>query len=159
MCQAGGSVTAFVACLTVLTIAGNAWAVTSEQPAFDMPQFELNAADIQRDAMLTVEADADTEVSGGGQSNTDLAKKTQNPVADLISLPFQYNLNFNGGPESEPQHVLNIQPVIPLSLNDDWNLITRTIVPVIQQPTLFQSLECTLNCPHAISHLARYRLD
>jgi hypothetical protein len=65
----------------------------------------------------------------------DLAKATQNPVADLISLPFQYNLNFGVGPEDQKQSVLNIQPVYPLELSSDWNLITRTILPVISQPS------------------------
>ena len=52
----------------------------------------------------------------------------------MISLPFQNNTNFNVGPLEKTQNVLNIQPVYPLSLNADWNLITRTIVPVISQP-------------------------
>jgi len=68
------------------------------------------------------------------QSAEDLAKKVQNPVADLISVPFQNNFNFDVGPEDDLQYVLNIQPVIPIKLSADWNLITRTIVPVISQP-------------------------
>jgi hypothetical protein len=64
----------------------------------------------------------------------DLAKKAQNPIADMISLPLQNNLNFNYGPEREPQNILNIQPVIPFNLSSDWNLITRTIIPLISQP-------------------------
>lgn len=64
----------------------------------------------------------------------ELAKKTQNPVSDLISLPFQNNINFKVGPDEKTQNILNIQPVWPFSLNNDWNLITRTIVPVISQP-------------------------
>jgi hypothetical protein len=68
------------------------------------------------------------------QSNEALAKAAQNPVANLISVPFQDNINFNAGPEEKTQNVLNIQPVIPVSLNADWNLITRSIIPVISQP-------------------------
>lgn len=68
------------------------------------------------------------------QSNEALAKAAQNPVANLISVPFQDNINFNVGPQEKTQNVLNIQPVIPVSLGPDWNLITRTIVPVISQP-------------------------
>jgi hypothetical protein len=64
----------------------------------------------------------------------DLAKQTQNPVADLISVPFQNNTNFNLGPHNRTQNVLNIQPVIPFNLTKNWNLITRTIAPVIYQP-------------------------
>jgi hypothetical protein len=62
---------------------------------------------------------------------TALAKKTQNPVADLISVPFQNNTNYGYGPNENVQNVMNIQPVIPIKLNDCYNLITRTIVPVI----------------------------
>jgi hypothetical protein len=68
------------------------------------------------------------------QSAEDLAKKVQNPVADLISVPFQNNFNFDVGPEDDLQYVLNIQPVIPISLSKSLNLITRTIVPIISQP-------------------------
>ena len=68
------------------------------------------------------------------ESAEELAKKVQNPVADLISVPFQNNFNFDVGPEDDLQYVLNIQPVIPIKLSADWNLITRTIVPIISQP-------------------------
>jgi hypothetical protein len=67
-------------------------------------------------------------------SATELAKLAQNPVANMISVPFQNNTNFNVGPENGTQNILNIQPVIPVELNKDWNLITRTIVPVMSQP-------------------------
>ena len=60
----------------------------------------------------------------------------QNPVGNLISLPFQNNTNLNFGPEKGTQNILNIQPVIPISVNDEWNVITRTIVPVIWNPPL-----------------------
>ena len=63
------------------------------------------------------------------------AKETQNPVANLISVPFQNNFNFGIGPNDATQWVLDIQPVIPITLNKDWNLITRTIMPIINQPS------------------------
>jgi hypothetical protein len=63
-----------------------------------------------------------------------LAKAAQNPIADMISLPFQNNTNFDVGPLEKTQHVLNIQPVYPVELNSEWNVITRTIVPLISQP-------------------------
>ena len=69
-------------------------------------------------------------------SAEELAKLAQNPIGNLISIPFQNNANLNFGPEKGTQDILNIQPVIPLSLNKDWNIITRTILPVIWQPAL-----------------------
>jgi len=68
------------------------------------------------------------------ESTEELAKEAQNPVAKLISVPFQNNINFNTGPENRTQNILNIQPVIPISLGEDFNLITRTILPVVSQP-------------------------
>jgi hypothetical protein len=64
-------------------------------------------------------------------TETELAKKTQNPVADLISVPFQNNFNFGAGPRDATVYVLNVQPVIPVHLNEDWNVITRIITPII----------------------------
>ena len=64
----------------------------------------------------------------------DLAMQAQNPIANLISLPLQNNTNFNVGPENRTQNTLNIQPVYPFSLGEDWNVITRTILPVTSQP-------------------------
>jgi hypothetical protein len=69
-------------------------------------------------------------------SHEDLTKQTQNPVAELISVPFQNNFNFGVGPGDDLQYVLNIQPVWPLKISEDWNLITRTILPVVYQPEL-----------------------
>ena len=66
---------------------------------------------------------------------TELAKKTQNPVADLISIPLQNNFNFGVGPNNVTQYVGNLQPVIPIKLTEEWNLITRTILPIINQPS------------------------
>src|SRR5512140_1459346 len=63
-----------------------------------------------------------------------LAKAAQTPIADMMSVPFQLNINTNAGPLKKNQEVLNIQPVIPFNLNSDWNLITRTIIPLISQP-------------------------
>ena len=69
-------------------------------------------------------------------SAEELAKLAQNPVGNLISVPFQNNTNLNYGPEKGTQNILNIQPVIPISVDNDWNIITRTILPVISQPAL-----------------------
>jgi hypothetical protein len=64
-----------------------------------------------------------------------LAEKLQNPIADLISVPFQNNTNFNVGPHQGVQDILNIQPVIPIHISPDWNIITRTIVPLVWSPS------------------------
>jgi hypothetical protein len=65
-----------------------------------------------------------------------LREAAQNPIASLISIPFQNNTNFSVGPYHQTQNVLNIQPVMPFKLTDDWNLITRWITPVVYQPRL-----------------------
>ena len=79
-------------------------------------------------------------VSGGRlDADTELSKKTQNPVANIITLPSQNNLNYRLGKYDQMGLLLNVQPVIPLHLTEDWNLITRTILPVIEQPYLTTS--------------------
>jgi hypothetical protein len=65
------------------------------------------------------------------ESSEELAKELQNPVADLISVPFQSNWDFGIGHANAMRYTLNVQPVIPFSLGQNWNLITRTIVPFI----------------------------
>lgn len=63
-----------------------------------------------------------------------LAKKLANPVASLISLPLQNNFDFGMGPNEDGfRYTLNVQPVIPIALSKDWNVISRTIVPIIGQ--------------------------
>jgi hypothetical protein len=64
----------------------------------------------------------------------DLAKKTQNPVSDLISVPFENNFDWGAGYEDELAYRLIIKPVYPTSLSDDWNLIHRALVPVTYSP-------------------------
>lgn len=85
----------------------------------------------------TSAVEGDGIVEPGEDVEGELAKSAQNPVANIISLPFQNNTNFNFGPREKTQNILNIQPVVPFALGADWNLITRTIVPVISQPPLF----------------------
>jgi hypothetical protein len=63
----------------------------------------------------------------------ELAKKLSNPVASLISLPMQSNFDFGMGTGSGWRYTLNVQPVIPIALSPKWNLISRTIIPIIHQ--------------------------
>ncbi|MGB8045600.1 MAG: outer membrane protein [Pseudolabrys sp.] len=72
--------------------------------------------------------------SGAPAKDEDLQKASQNPIADLVSVPFQSNTNFNSGPFNRTQEILNIQPVVPMHLNEQWNVISRTIIPVVSQP-------------------------
>lgn len=70
-------------------------------------------------------------VSGGTE---DLQKASQNPVANMISVPLQNNTNFAIGPFNRTQNILNIQPVVPVKMTQNWNMIVRWIAPIIWQP-------------------------
>jgi hypothetical protein len=71
------------------------------------------------------------EAEKKGDDTEELAMKLQNPVANLISVPFQNNWDFGVGSTDAMRYMVNVQPVIPFSISDDWNLITRTIMPIV----------------------------
>ena len=68
------------------------------------------------------------------ESEQDLLKAVQNPVADLISVPIQNNTNFGVNPYGRVQNVISLQPVIPMNVSDNWMMITRVIQPIVWQP-------------------------
>jgi hypothetical protein len=74
-----------------------------------------------------------------GLSAHDLAKLVQNPLADSVSIPFANDTNFPLGPYRQTGDILNIQPVVPFKLNNDWNLVTRTTIPIMSQVRLSSS--------------------
>nr|WP_294548895.1 hypothetical protein [uncultured Rhodopila sp.] len=78
---------------------------------------------------------ADTDAEAANDAATALAKQVQNPIGNLFIFPFQGNTNFNAGTKGGTQEILKVQPVIPIHVNDDLTIITRTIFPLVWQPS------------------------
>ena len=77
--------------------------------------------------------------SASADEASEMAKKLANPISSLISLPIQANYDENLGSSEEGERwLVNVQPVIPISLNEDWNVISRTIIPLIDQKNLMK---------------------
>ena len=87
-------------------------------------------------AGLATPAQAQDQAPPPTESTSDLAKKLSNPVSSLVSVPLQFNWESPVGPEDDTRFVMNFQPVMPFSLNESWNVITRLIIPLVGQPAL-----------------------
>jgi hypothetical protein len=74
------------------------------------------------------------ELAEAGAPKTDLAAAAQNPIASTIRLPFESNLLINSGEDNETGFLLNIQPVLPMSISEAWNIIHRPIIPIMYTP-------------------------
>lgn len=86
---------------------------------------------------IGLHSSAQGESSSGGESDAaKLAKETANPLADVISIPFQFNFNFGMGEYNRTQTLLNVMPAIPFRLNDKFNVLNRIILPVLIQPDI-----------------------
>ncbi len=81
----------------------------------------------------------------------ELAKQLANPVASLVSVPFQSNWEFGVGPDEDTRYLLNFQPVMPFALNERWNLIARVIVPFLSQPSLVPGAQPTAGVSDIVS--------
>jgi len=88
-------------------------------------------------AVLGVSAPAPADESAGDGSDVDLAKKSQNPLGDIISLPFENNFDVGFGPKDALIYTLNLKPVYPVHLGDDWLLINRLTLPIVAQGERF----------------------
>src|ERR1700680_749591 len=77
------------------------------------------------------------------QESPEIAKQAQNPIANLISVPFENDFNPQTGINKQDSYVLEMKPVVPFKLSNDWTLITRTIIPVIQVPDLAPGVDGT----------------
>jgi hypothetical protein len=89
----------------------------------------------------TVQQSSDT--ANTEQESSDIAKTAQNPIAHVISVPLENDFYPQTGINKENEYVLEIKPVVPIPLSKDWNLITRTIIPVIQTPDLTAQIKGT----------------
>jgi hypothetical protein len=77
------------------------------------------------------------------QETSEIAKQAQNPIASVISVPFENDFNPQTGINKDDSYVLEMKPVVPIALSNDWNVITRTIIPVIQVPDLVPGVNGT----------------
>jgi len=97
----------------------------------------------QESSNLTETVQASATAAKPEQESSDIAKAAQNPIAHMISVPIENDFYPQTGMNKEDEYVLEIKPVVPIPLSKDWNLITRTIIPVIQTPELAPGINGT----------------
>jgi len=108
---------------------------TSTESHIGLSPLSLSLAPGQDAPATATTAPASTEITPTSTADAaDLAKQLNNPVASLISVPFQFNADFGYGEDDDGFRLtLNVQPVIPIKINDEWTIISRTILPIIYQ--------------------------
>jgi hypothetical protein len=115
--------TSFCVCIFMVVFAPLAW-----------PQDQSNAPPQAGSSSGKAQPKVEEPEANTNAGTEALQKATQNPVASLISVPVQNNTNFGQSPGYRTQDVLNIQPVIPIGISKDWNLLLRWIAPIVWQP-------------------------
>lgn len=111
-------------------------AQSNESPTVESPE---ENAETPTEETPNAQSDQPNEAgTDAAAPQANLAQQSQNPIANLISVPFQVNTNFGVGQFDRTSVILNIQPVVPTAISDDWVLINRLIIPVVYQPELAQ---------------------
>lgn len=101
-----------------------------------LPKIELKTIFLALTCLIGTDGFSQNEIPSSASNAQKLADKLANPVASLISIPLQNNLNYGIGPHNGIKYTVNIQPVIPFKLNDDLDLITRYILPIVDQQNI-----------------------
>lgn len=125
---------------TTIAVAGSSFAQSEPQTTGTTIAINSSAAgdaDPKANAAVTKPSQPSTKPDESTTSEQEAAKNAaQNPVANTISIPFQNNTYYNAGPDKGMVNALLVEPVIPIRLNANWNIVTRTIVPILREPSI-----------------------